>query len=514
MFYNPEDGFAKIRTDYEEEEEKKETETETEEQNPLLPRKSRLTESLQKQINPFRTNDLTSRIFLSFHHQHRLLNGFFVPLRNLFSIYGRGYPQEAGIANNAVFDFHFRLSDDNMCEITMTMVASGDHSENRNKPDRSYYICVEDADTIRTTYRNSTGRETLFRLVPFMKQRTVCPDYEFLQYFGFIRSQDEKKMYFKSRQSLDRNVNYHIILIRHGKASHNIKPSFGFHYKTDTDLVDRDQVKISGQQLNAYLGNDVKIDGVGVSDLSRTHQTAEVFLNELNPELTSELTEITVVPCQYELDGKFKKFSFFPGLQGSGGTDKKEEWQTGRFYTGNTVNTQNQSNCRSKEDYDQLMFTNKYKSYIGLTPIKLCDVLTVHGRNLKLNWNYVKRFYGNNQYRDQILKTYYGTKQKCSENNFFSLFLGYMQLNYRDREEERYRNKRLEEIYLNGLDLTPEQQAENVKKLTLYKNELPLSNNSTLSKGGKKYKSRKRHLHGSREKHYHHSKRKTKNKKR
>jgi hypothetical protein len=332
------------------------------EQDPLLPRDSRLTESFQKQIDPSRSFDPSSRYFLSFHHQHRLLKGFFVPLRNLFSINDtRGYPEEAGIANNAVFDFHFRLSDDNMCEITMTMVASGDHSENRNKPDRNYYICDKDADTIRTTYRTSTGRDTLFQLVPFRRQRTTCRDTDFLQYFGFIRSPDDKKRYFESRQSLDRNINYHIILIRHGKASHNLKPSFLFHYKTDTDLVDREQVIISGRQLNRYLGNNVKIDGVGVSDLSRTQQTAEVFLNELSPDIISGLTEITVVPCQYELDGKFKKFSFIPGLQGSGGTDKKEEAQTGRFYTGNTVNTQNQSNCRSKEDYDKLMFTNKYK---------------------------------------------------------------------------------------------------------------------------------------------------------
>ena len=181
--------------------------------------------------------------------------------------------------------------------------------------------------------------------------------------------------------------------------------------------IGTEQALKSGIYFSQILG-DRKLTSICVSDLIRTHQTAQYFLTGLLEFKSSALPEdlqIYVLPCFHELKNKGKD------------EDSKIANNVTRVFTfGQTqglINRENNTNCRNDADFrregsvfGKFRLSGKQRNN--------CDSIQVVGKVIPLNWSFYKSIYYG-KYRDQFEIEFSTKRNPCINNNFLGMFLDY-----------------------------------------------------------------------------------------
>ena len=167
------------------------------------------------------------------------------------------------------------------------------------------------------------------------------------------------------------------------------------------------QSQKAGFFFSSYFGNNI-LNGVFVSDLIRTQQTAGYFLSQLNSKQFPQNTPIVVLPCFHELRNKEKDGQM---------TVRKVLSQATRIIslgtTHGAMNRENNTNCRA---------TSGEKSW-SINPYvrKDCSMIMVNKKSMPIDWSIYHDFYKG--YRDQ---NNFGRKA-CKDRHFIGIFLNYIE---------------------------------------------------------------------------------------
>jgi len=174
--------------------------------------------------------------------------------------------------------------------------------------------------------------------------------------------------------------------------------------------IGTEQALQAGIKFSQILG-DQKLDSICVSDLIRTHQTAEYFLKgllEFKPNALDNISKIYVLPCFHELQ-----------KNGRDEDTKITNNLTRAFTLGQTqglLNRENNTNCRNDVDFNKTRYSGKQRNN--------CGSIQVNGKIITLDWGFYKSIYYG-KYRDQF-ETEFSTKRNpCIDNNFLGIFLNY-----------------------------------------------------------------------------------------
>ena len=320
------------------------------------------------------------------------------------------------------------------------MEADGSQSANKGKRNMYFSKSVEDAQRHLDRYKGEYGYNVLGEGV-YLKDD-----------IGLFQS-----LFFINLEHLHPDLEYNLILVRHGRAEHNVKSSgqmflkdimsLGesrkkrgpgplpphpviYHYKKNTSLMkgSDDEVIQSAKEFENNSADIKIIHGIGVSDLKRTQETSGYFLSGLTFQKIKDLQRVIVVPCLHELAPQGQ----------SGETDEQEENAKFSRLTGRWMHKENESTCRDNYDFNQLR-KRTFKS-----DVTLCDKITVNYEksggemgsfNLGLIWKYYLKFYNSNfdddptanrKYREESNRFKKPDNQKCSKNNFLGKFFEIM----------------------------------------------------------------------------------------
>lgn len=158
----------------------------------------------------------------------------------------------------------------------------------------------------------------------------------------------------------------------------------------------------AGKYFSIVFGNNV-LNGVLVSDLIRTQETASFFLSQLTPSQFPAMTPVIVLPCMHELRGGEKDGQI---------TFSKVFSQVSRIGTLGTtqgaLNRENNTNCRATAE--------EKSSSINMFERKDCSQIKMNDKSIYLNWDIYKNFYKG--YRDQNNLG----RQECKNNHFIGIF--------------------------------------------------------------------------------------------
>ena len=152
-----------------------------------------------------------------------------------------------------------------------------------------------------------------------------------------------------------------------------------------------------------------RLNSICVSDLRRTHETAQYFLTGLtnfSPNALENIKTIFVLPCFHELPNK-----------GKDGDVKVVNTLSRAFTLGQTqgaFNRENNTNCRDSVDFAKTRYSGKTRMD--------CGSIVVNGIPIPLDWIFYKQsYYG--KYRDQFESEFSRRPNPCINNNFLGMFL-------------------------------------------------------------------------------------------
>jgi broad specificity phosphatase PhoE len=404
--------------------------------NPQIKRIPNIDDNKTAVDNFFNSCDAESRInYVFFMHQNRMQKSFFLQFQELVRrLTGKEFPF-AKIGNNAVFRLKMGWNGKNIF-IQFNLASDGSQSANKSGIGLKHKL----GNALGLTHKTpnnyfSKSEDNAKRHLEEAESRGQNPKYGYQVLGDGVYLLDTNYLFFDlyhiQANMVKPNVEYNLILVRHGKAEHNIKPMalkwksqnvprpLLFHYTKNTSLLEGsdEEINQSAMEFVQSCGDINQIHAVGVSDLKRTQETAGYFLGGLEPKQIRELEKVFVVPCMHELAPKGE----------NGQTDLEEEKAKLSRLTGRWMHKENESTCRDFYDFD----LNRKK--LLKKNVTLCDRISLSGRSqwtLPLLWKYYLKYYNvsyddtnpaNRKYREDS----YGTS-KCSQTNFLGEFFRIM----------------------------------------------------------------------------------------
>jgi len=366
-------------------------------------------------------------IHLFFGHQNRT-KGYIIKVFNELIKYSTApevelLGEKIRFSNGSILELKMVRLSDNEIQLDLSLVYTGDYSG--NKKSEKYWTA--------TDYNQDNGN---FISVPFgIKSITITPE------------QLEKEFKIDPEICCVEGRQIICYFVRHGYSTHNVESNERFLsldkslFNTNTSLTnpmtggeggeggeegEEEREVVEGdatyvpekigteQSLNsgikfAQILGDRQLTSICVSDLIRTHQTAQYFLTGLTkfkPNALSNIPFIYVLPCFHELSGKDGEGQIMNNISRT-------------FTLGQTqglVARENNTNCRNDADFNKTRYSGKQRNN--------CGSIQVGDKTILLDWDFYKTSY-NGKYRDQF-ETEFSTRQNpCKDNNFLGMFLDY-----------------------------------------------------------------------------------------